>query len=295
MMAAPGRLLRADAPIETWFGVGGRADVLAAPTTMDELCELLDACADMGPIRVHGDGANLLVEDAGVDGLVLSLAHFNRVSRVDLATLRVGAGANLPRLIVESVRDGLGGLETLGGIPATLGGAVRMNAGGAFGEIASVVRAVRGVAETGEPFDLPREAIPFGYRSSGLEGRIITEVDLELTPADAGALRERLKKVMAHKKRTQPMRERSAGCVFKNPIVNGERQSAGKLIDEAGGKGERVGGVQVSEVHANFFVTSPGASARDVCELMDLVGRRVFNHAGVKLEPELVIWRRAHA
>lgn len=285
-----------DAPIDTWFGVGGRADAYAEPATMDELRSLLDEFE--GQVRVLGDGANLLVDDDGVDGLVISLKRFNGVvasERAGLPLLMVGAGANLPKLIVQTVRDGLGGLETLGGVPASVGGAVRMNAGGAFGEMGQSVRMVRGVTRNGDPIELARHEIDFSYRHSGLDDLIITEVDLSLTPGDPAALRKRLKNVMAYKKHSQPMAEKSAGCVFKNPIVNGSRVSAGRLIDQAGCKGMRSGGAEVSNVHGNFVVTHNGATAHDILQLIELVRERVREHANVELETEVVIWRRDDA
>ncbi len=292
-VAAHERIVR-QAPIETWFGIGGAADAYAEPESLDEVRSLIETFE--GNVRILGDGANLLVDDEGVDGVVLSLKHFKRVEIHDNGergvTATVGAGTNLPRLIVDLVRDGLGGLECLGGIPATVGGAVRMNAGGAFGEISASVIAVRGVALDGQPFERLRDEIPFAYRHSGLEKLIITEVDIELTPGDATALRSRLKEVMKYKKESQPMAEKSAGCVFRNPERNGERISAGLLIDRAGCKGMRIGGAEVSRVHGNFMITHPGARAADVLHLIEEVAERVQDHSGIALDTEVVIWRR---
>ncbi|TVQ64123.1 MAG: UDP-N-acetylmuramate dehydrogenase [Phycisphaerales bacterium] len=298
MSVAHDPAIETDAPIPTWFGVGGRADALARPRSVEELRALLRR---FDRVRVLGDGANMLVDDDGVDGLVVSLENLRRVERPDPndpGLLRVGAGANLPRLIVDTVRDGLSGLEGLAGVPASLGGAIVMNAGGAFGEIAQAVERVRALTLDGEEIVRTRDEIPFGYRSSGLRDLIVVEADLRLTPAeDAAALRSRMKEVMSYKKGSQPMGERSAGCAFKNPTLpTGERVSAGMLIDRAGCKGERVGGARVSDVHANFIVvdTAPGAcTARDVVALMRRVRARVLDHAGVTLEPEVAIWRRA--
>lgn len=306
-------VIERDAPIPTWFGIGGRADRLARPTTLDQLAE----CLRLDPaLRVLGDGANLLVDDDGVSELVVALSGpMFRGWTFDAALLRAGAGAALPRLINESVRRGLGGLESLGGIPASVGGAVVMNAGGAFGQIADVVARVRALDRSGNPLTLDRHQIAFDYRRSGLSNLIITEVEFALSPADPAALRERHLEVMAYKKKSQPMADKSAGCVFKNPTLAddlviespspppddakphelyraGSRVSAGLLIDRAGLKGLRVGGASVSTRHANFIVTDPGARARDVIELMDRVVLGVFARFGVTLQPEVVIWRR---
>lgn len=301
--------IQRDAPIPTWFGVGGGADALARPEDETELL----ACLDMDPAcRVLGDGANLLVHDAGVSGLVVSLGQGDfasvetlpgRAGAPDAETVivRAGAGANLPRLITDTVREGLGGLEGLGGIPASVGGALVMNAGGAFGQIADAVRRVFAVSREGERLTLERAEISFGYRCSGLEGLIVTGCELALRRGDAGALRGRLKEVMAYKKGTQPMGEKSAGCCYKNPTLErtvggigeaGQRVSAGMVIDRAGCKGLSVGGASVSERHANFFPVSRDATAADVIALMEEVERRVLDRFGIVLEREVVVWRR---
>jgi len=278
--------------IDTWFGVGGSADRYARPTDLEELADCLVAYAGH-TIRVLGDGANLLVHDDGVDGLVVDLVDLEAVEYTpgetpDEVILRAQAGANLPRLIVESVRDGYAGLESLAGIPATIGGAVIMNAGGAFGSISELVTRVHAMSSTGT--------------ESGLEHLVITSVELRLRKVSEKArpaLRERLKEVMAYKKKTQPMAERSAGCCFKNPLAvgrglpgSGERVSAGKLIDEAGCKGLRIGGAEVSDRHANFIVTHDGCTAQDIIDLMSAIEDRVHSFCGVRLEREVKVWQR---
>jgi UDP-N-acetylmuramate dehydrogenase len=282
-----------DAPIPTWIGVGGRADALLAPATEAELRDAIDAWADR-PIRVLGDGANLLVDDDGVDGLVIATERLTEAQWLEDGLLRAQAGANLPRLIVESVRRGLAGLEGLAGVPASLGGAIRMNAGGAFGEIGACVESVRVAKPGDEVRTLTRDEIPFAYRRSGIEG-VILSADLRLTPAEHGPLRERLKEVMAKKKASQPLAADSAGCAFKNPTIDGARAAAGRLIDEAGCKGLRIGGAEVSAEHANFIFTHPGATARDVLALMAAVAERVRERFGVELEREVVVWRRGES
>ncbi|MFN0131511.1 MAG: UDP-N-acetylmuramate dehydrogenase [Phycisphaerales bacterium] len=300
----PTPAIERNAPVPTWFGIGGSADRLARPASLDEL----RACLDLDPnLAILGDGANLLVDDDGIDRLVVALTQpAFTVATFDGDRVVVGAGANLPKLILESVRRGLGGLEGLGGIPASVGGAAIMNAGGTFGQFSDAVASVRALDRAGRAVELARADIAFAYRSSGLANLLITEVELRLAPADPTALRARLKEVMAYKSRTQPMAEPSAGCVFKNPDVAGDvaerlevgggdtprRVSAGMLLDRAGCKGLRVGGARVSDWHANFVVTEPGARARDVIELMDRSRARVLDRFGITLEPEVVIWRR---
>ncbi len=298
------------APIPTWFGIGGGADRLARPSSVEELRR----CLDIDPrARVLGDGANLLVEDEGVGELVVALAgpvfgaiDWNAGAHADRPLVRAGAGVHLPRLITEAVRRGLGGLEGLGGVPATIGGAVVMNAGGRYGQIADVVERIHAVDRTGGVHAIRRDEIDFGYRRSGLQDLVVTGAELRLTPADPSGLRARLKQVMAEKKAAQPLADRSAGCVFRNPTLDraidgiggrGDRVSAGLLIDRAGCKGMRSGAAQVSHAHANFIVARPDgehgrARARDVIELIERVRNRVLDRFGVPLVTEVVIWRR---
>ncbi len=278
-----------DAEIKTWFGAGGTADLLARPDSPEAIASLARAHQN---IRVLGDGANILVDDDGIDGLVLSLDRMKTTLFLDDSIIRVGAGVNLPALIIETVRRGLGGLEGLGGIPSTVGGAIAMNAGGAWGEIADTVRSVRIVDNDHAERTIDRADIAFGYRQSGLRDVVITEADLQLTPGDPAALRQKLKEVMAYKKRTQPLADRSAGCAFKNPVVGGERISAGGLIDLSGCKGLRNGTAYVSDKHANFVLIDPGGKARDAIELMDIVIERVKQAQGITLEHEIAVWRR---
>ena len=309
MTLALGDIIQTDAPIPTWFGVGGRADMLATPRTVDELRDLMQAFAGQ-TIRIVGDGANLLVDDEGVDGLVIDLRHLSQIdyrgfdpagappTRPTDVIIEVGAGARLPKLIIETVRHGLGGLETLGGIPASVGGAVYMNAGGAFGQIADSVESVHALTRLGQLLVIPFDQINFDYRHSGLGWMVITAVEFHLTalPEDRAAdLRRRLKEVMAYKGDSQPLSSNSAGCVFKNPTLDGDRVSAGMLIDRSECKGLAVGGARVSDVHANFIVTDPGCTARDIIALMERVRATVLERQGAVLEPEVVIWRRSRA
>ena len=308
MTAHIAEIIETDAPIANWFGVGGRADTLARPRTLDELRDLLVMFAGK-PIRVLGDGANLLVDDEGVDGVVLSLEHFDDVeylgfdpaddtptSRPRSVIVRAGAGHRLPHLIIQTVRLGIAGLETLAGIPASVGGAAFMNAGGAFGQIADAIDTVHAVTRLGDVVAIPHDQLAFDYRHSGLGWLVITAVDFDLTlvPEERRPrVRQRLKDVMTYKKGSQPLGADSAGCVFKNPVVGGAHVSAGRLIDLAGCKGMRIGGAEVSRVHANFIVTREGCAARDVLDLIEAVKDVVRERAGVELETEIAIWRRA--
>ena len=291
-------------PIATWFKVGGGADRFARPTDADQLRQALELDPNL---KVLGDGANLLVDDDGIDSLVVTLTGLNQVEwDASTGLLTVGAGVNLPKLITQTLRDGLAGLEVLGGIPASLGGALVMNAGGAFGQIADLVERVFALDRSGNTHTLERSQIDFGYRHSGLNHLIITGAQLRLTPFPLSntAPREKLKEVMVYKKNSQPMADNSAGCCFKNPTLTqsieglgnaGQRVSAGKCIDLAGCKGLRIGTASVSPVHGNFLTADTGGKARDVIELIQEVERRVEARFGITLCREVVVWQRASA
>ena len=301
-----------DQPLPTWFGVGGRAKRLARPTTLEQLAE----CVRIDPnLRVLGDGANLLVADEGVEELVVSLnsgvfAEFS-IGLADArgyATVSAGAGVHLFKLINATVEAGLTGLENLAGIPASVGGAVVMNAGGKYGSTGDYVSAVQVVDRVGPHAaterTIKRSQIEFTYRHCSLTappGLIVTRAEFRLRRADAAAVKAKLKEVTEYKKTTQPMNANSAGCCFKNPTLaadlpgigtTGTRVSAGMLIDKAGCKGLKRGGAMVSEQHANFVVAAPppGCRAADVIEVMRECRVRVKAKFGVEIEPEVVIW-----
>ncbi|MEX1015247.1 MAG: UDP-N-acetylmuramate dehydrogenase [Phycisphaeraceae bacterium] len=293
-----------DVPLgpRTWYGVGGPAEVLASPASIAQLGQLVARCREAGVVmRVLGSGANLLVRDEGVPGVVVQLdaPTFGTVQR-EGNLLRVGAGADLFKLVLEAARLGLGGLETVAGIPASVGGAVRMNAGGAFGDIGTNVRRVQVMAENGQVYYRDRDDLVFAYRRTNIAAPFILEVEFELTEDDPEALMKRVKEIFLYKKNSQPMGAASAGCAFKNPPAEEAadaggasgvtRQSAGKLIDEAGLKGYRHGAAHVSEVHANFIAAEKGATAADILAVIDHVQQVVRERFGVALEREVVVW-----
>ncbi|HSA27735.1 MAG TPA: UDP-N-acetylmuramate dehydrogenase [Phycisphaerae bacterium] len=287
--------------LHTTFGLGGPARWLAAPRSVEEAGRLVDRCREED-IRVYvlGLGANLLVCDDGVDGLVLRLNHhaFRQVEWPPLDGLRgskvvvtAGAGADMHRFVLESVRRGLAGLEGLAGIPGTLGGIVRMNAGGRWGQIADVVREVTVVDEGGRSRRLTLEEVGFSYRSSRLGKAVVCEVKLELTMDDPAQVRRRFMDIWSQKSHVQPLGQPSAGCVFKNPPGH----SAGRLIEQAGLKGHSIGGAHVSHVHANFIVAQEGATAGDVFALIGLIQSEVARRFAIELELEVKVWGRRHA
>lgn len=286
----------------TWYGVGGPAAILAHPSSVQQLGQLVSRCRERG-VRTYtlGSGANLLVADEGVDGVVIRLDEptFGSV-QYDGPIVTAGAGCDLMDLVLETARRGLSGLEVMAGIPATVGGAVRMNAGGAYGEIGPTVRRIQVMSDAGQVYYRDRDDLIFGYRKSNIVAPFILEVEFELREDDPEELRKRVKEIFFYKKTTQPMAARSAGCAFKNPRhAMGETDeenasqpmpSAGALIDRAGLKGHRIGGAEVSERHANFIFTHPGCTAADIRALMDHVQKTVQEKFGIALQREVVTW-----
>ncbi|MHC4471122.1 MAG: UDP-N-acetylmuramate dehydrogenase [Planctomycetota bacterium] len=279
-------------PLErlTSLRVGGPADRLVFPESEAELRDVLASASDEGLyVRALGGGKNLLVDDRGIGGVVISLRRLAGLRfRGDLAI--AGAGLSLPRLLGRTVAMSLGGLECLAGIPGTVGGAVRMNAGGAHGAIGDRVAWVRALTRTGEPLHIDRRTCGFGYRKSGLCGLFITEVALRLEPR-AARLRSRIREIFESKRATQPLSAASAGCLFKNPHLPGG-ESAGWLLDRVGVKGLARGGAVFSTRHANFLTNRGGATFKDMTTLIAEAHRRVLERYGVDLAMEVEIWRR---
>ena len=293
----------------TWYGVGGAAEAVAHPRTADELATLIRVAAERGlPVRVLGDGANLLVESRGVSGVVVrldadSFKRFHVEHTPDArAHVRVGGGYDLMKLVRETARAGLRGLEGVAGIPASVGGAVRMNAGGAFGDVGSRVERVTLVDFRGEVRRLSRDELTFGYRRSSVPEGVIVEVIFALERGDPGEAVARMKEVFRYKSDSQPMGERSAGCAFKNPAPDadaggGAAVSAGQMIDRADLKGFRIGAASVSCHHANFITVDKSLEARaavaaadDVLAVLEHVRRVVQERTGVALDREVVVW-----
>lgn len=285
----------------TWYGIGGQADLLVRPNSIDALATLLKRCSRSGtPFHVLGSGANLLVADEGVDGVVVKLdaPAFTEIKynlQGEVHAMKAMAGADMARTMNDATRRGLEGLSQMAGIPASIGGAIRMNAGGAYGSIGDAVESVTCLTRAGEKVNYPVGEVKFGYRETNIPDPVILSATFHLTPTDPIALKQRVLEIFAFKKSTQPLADHSAGCTFKNPIdpVSGQRVAAGKLIDEAGLKGLTVGGATVSDRHANFIVTRPGAAADDVLKLLGMIKKRVFDKHGIELKEEIAVWRRS--
>jgi len=283
------QIVKRDEPLagHTWYRLGGPARYFLTPRNEAELSGVVGRCREHSlPIHVLGGGANLLVGDEGVNGAVIRLEGDFARTQIDQNVVTAGAGADMSKLTLRCVREGLAGMECLTGVPGSIGGGVKMNAGGAFGDIGNIISRVRLMDATGTAYYAEKEALVFAYRSTNIGAKFILAAVFELTPDDPEEILRKVKEIWFFKKNSQPLNAKSAGCVFKNP----RQLSAGALIDQAGLKGTEVGGAVVSEKHANFIIARPGSQSSDVLKLIELIRRRVLERFGVQLELELEIW-----
>ncbi len=277
---------------KTTLGVGGRARFYAEPATREDLCLLLRQAEKCG-IRVYllGRGSNVIVPDEGVDGLVLRLQHagWRGIEAGEDGRIWAGAGVRLRKLCGEACRQGLGGLEFLEGIPGTVGGALRMNAGAMGGWFFDLVEEVHLMTLGGEEKKCPKETLRYDYRiCHDLMDTIAMGVYVRAPSREtASAIKRRLAAYQEKRAESQP-RESSAGCIFKNP----EGGHAGKIIDELGLKGKRVGAAEVSAVHGNFLINRGGARAADVIELVRALQEEIRRRRGIELHPEVLLFGR---
>lgn len=272
----------------TWFRLGGRAEFFAEPTTREELQTLVRRAKAEGlPIRVLGGGSNVLIGEAGVKGVVLHLGApcFGQIE-VKGASVRAGGGAKLGHVVATAVREGLAGLESLVGIPGTVGGALHGNAGSRSGDIGQWTAAATVMNVAGDLLTRPRDELVFAYRESSLDELVILEADFALDKDDPVELTKRMQKQWIVKKASLPLGHQPTGCIFRNP----RGMSAGTLIEQAGLKGARVGGAEVCDRHANFIVVDDKATSQDVIRLIDHIRTRVHERLGIELETELQIW-----
>ena len=272
----------------TWFKLGGKAEYFAEPTTLDQLQTIVQRSREQEiPIRMLGGGSNLLVRDEGVPGVVIRLGEgeFTQIS-VAGQTITAGGAAKLGHVISTAVRESLGGLETLVGIPGTIGGALHGNSGSRGGDIGQWTASATVLTRAGVIHHRKREELVFAYRESSLDELVIIEAKFELEQDDSEKLTKRMQKQWIVKKASQPMSHQSAGCIFKNP----RGMHAGMLIEQAGLKGTQVGGAEVSQQHANFIIANDTATSKDVLELIEIVRARVSERLGVELEQEIKVW-----
>ena len=286
---SPATVVRRNEPLarKTTLRVGGPADLYVEPASEADLVAVLKFCRGRNlPFFVLGRGSNLLVKDAGFRGVVISLAQpfFSRVE-IEGERLKCGAGARLKAVAVEAKRNGLSGLEFLEGIPGSLGGALRMNAGAMGGATFDVVESVRLMDWSGNVSEQSPKELGVNYRScTALKTHIALSAVLRGRPGQRAAIERCMNEFSQKRWKSQPAAP-SAGCMFKNPVTI----PAGKLIDELGLKGTRVGGAVVSAEHGNFLVNDGTATARDVLDLIELIRRKATAEHGIELETEVEI------
>lgn len=270
----------------TTFRIGGPADCLAVPHTIDEAEKVIRSCRQEGvPCFIMGNGSNLLVSDQGFRGVVVQLYKEFAGIETEGTLIRAQAGASLARIAAEALRNGLEGFEFAAGIPGTLGGACIMNAGAYGGEMKDVLREVTVLTLEGERKIFHREELDMGYRTSraSREGAVVLEAVLQLQKGEESRIREKMEDLKERRISKQPLEYPSAGSTFKRP----EGYFAGKLIQDAGLRGFRVGDAMVSEKHCGFVINCGNATAADVAELIRQIQEKVKETSGVTLEPEV--------
>ena len=273
----------------TWYGLGGRADYFIRPKTIEQLKEAVRRCNESGiRIYVMGLGSNLLISDDGLRAAVIKFEadQFTQI-QFEGQDVTAWAGAELSKLVLTCVEKGLSGIETLTGIPGSIGGAVKMNAGGNFGDFGAAAETVTLMDSQGNIFEKSKPELVFDYRRTNITAKFILNARLKLNAADPEQIMRTVKEVWIYKKNNQPLSSKNSGCIFKNP----RDVSAGALIDRAGLKGLQIGGAIVSEKHANFIIAQKGCKSRDVLRLIDAIKQRVKEQFDVELELEIEIWK----
>lgn len=287
-----GQLLRGEklAPF-TWFRVGGPADALFLPADADDLAQFLTALPMDLPLLPIGVGSNLIVRDGGVPGVVIRLAGrpWAQIDVLDGARVKAGAGALDAMVAKAAAKAGISRLEFYAGIPGTIGGALTMNAGCYGSETKDVLIEATALDRQGKRLTLTNADFGFTYRHNALpEGLIFLDATYQGAPDDPAAVTARMAEITARREASQPIREKTGGSTFKNPTgANGEKLSAWKLNDEAGMRGYRHGGAQVSEKHANFLINTGDATAADIEALGEDVRAAVKAKHGIELEWEI--------
>ncbi|NQU60666.1 MAG: UDP-N-acetylmuramate dehydrogenase [Rhodospirillales bacterium] len=268
----------------SWFKVGGPAEVLFEPADGDDLAGFLSAKPAEVPVTVIGVASNIIVRDSGVDGVVVRMGRGFSQIEVEEDEILAGAGATDINVARRAHEAGLAGLEFLSGIPGTIGGAIRMNAGAYGREIKDVVIEAEALDASGGRHRQGPADLGFGYRSSALpDDWIVVSARLRAEPGDKGAIEQRMNEIKSEREQTQPVRTPTGGSTFKNP----EGHKAWELIEKSGCRGLTRGGAQVSGMHCNFLINTGNATAADLEGLGEEVRRRVLEATGVKLEWEI--------
>jgi UDP-N-acetylmuramate dehydrogenase len=273
----------------TTIGIGGAVPAVYLPETEEELVRLLQEFArENRPYRVLGNGSNILADDREFFEVIVCTKQLQRIFRVDPPYVTVDSGYPVAQLAYQTAAKNLAGLEFAVGIPGSIGGVVRMNAGAHQRTIGETVDAVRMVLPGGRLVEANHEELRFTYRSSAIpKDAIITTVRLKLQPGSSTEIHARIKNYNAERTASQPLKEKSAGCIFKNP----GKSSAGKLIEDSGLKGFRIGGAVVSEMHANFIVNRNHATFQDALDLIQHIKKTVRSKQATDLQEEVIVWR----
>lgn len=271
----------------TSWKVGGPCDLMIFPHSLDELREIVGKASEEGePLFVMGRGTNLLVLDGGIRGTVINLSQGLKEVLFEGEGVRAGAGADLPLLAAEAARRGLSGLEFMGGIPGTVGGGVKGNAGAFGNSIGQVVKRLQILDWQGQDRIMERKALGFSYRKSHLpwEG-VIVEAEFGLWEEESAAIRKKMEAFGKERSRRQPLQSLTAGSVFKNP----PGAHAGQIIESLGLKGKILGRAKISDLHANFIENLGDAKAADLLDLIALIQERVEKKMGFHLELEVQV------
>ncbi len=270
----------------TTFRIGGPADFFVMPETTEEVCKIIKLCKEKSiPYCIIGNGSNLLVGDKGYRGIVIQLYRNISEIRTEGTRIYADAGALLSKIAAVAHAEGLTGFEFAAGIPGTLGGAVMMNAGAYGGEMKQILERATVITEEGEVKTLSVDELELGYRTSVIAKKnyVVLEAVICLENGDKEDIRKYMDELKERRITKQPLEFPSAGSTFKRP----EGNFAGKLIEDAGLRGFRIGGAQVSEKHCGFVINNKGATAKDVVELIKQVSDKVEQMSGIKLEPEV--------
>ena len=269
----------------TSYGIGGPARVYVTPKNKEDLVSILKFSKDNNiPSYFIGSGSNLLVSDDGIDGIVITLGKsFNKLE-INKNNVFAETGVMLGKMVKECTKRNLSGLESLIGVPGTLGGALIMNAGAFGGEISNYLEYVSVITMSGDEKKYQQKDIKFNYRNSSFsDNEILINANFKFIFSDEKTVSKNKLKASGGRKSSQPLRFRSAGSVFKNPSEG----AAGYFIDKAGLKGTKSGDAEISNVHANFFVNHGSATAKDVVRLINIARKKVYNEFGVMLELEI--------
>ena len=279
--------LRIDVPLAryTWFRVGGPADILFVPADSTDLIEFLDGCPANIPISVIGVGSNLLVRDGGIRGVVIRLGRsFAKINIEDECRITAGAGALGPKLARLAAKAGIGGLEFLSGVPGTVGGAIKMNAGAYGSEVVDVLSTASVVSRGGHLERLSARDLMLQYRSSFLPNdSIVLDASFHGQKDVVGDILSRIEEINKSRNISQPIRDRTGGSTFANP----SERSAWELIEAAGCRGLRIGRAMVSPKHCNFLINTGGATSSDIERLGEELRRRVREQSGIQLRWEI--------